>query len=94
MFPISQLLIRKDGDDDPSQMVDPEAHAYLSTLSNLNAAAESVYELYPNPSPFVEPESVWKEIGVSPSRIHSQKELRSAIQKLESSRSILDETVQ
>lgn len=93
MFPISQLIHRKDNDD-PFEMVDPEALACLTALSNLNPDAESVYELYPNPNPFSEPEPILKEIALTPSRVQSQKELRSAIQKLESSRTISNEIEQ
>lgn len=93
MLPNSQLIHRKEGDD-PFQMFDPEANACLSTLSKLNPDAESVYELYPNPSQFSEPEAIWKEIAPTPSRVHSQKQLRSEIKKLESSRRISNEIVQ
>ncbi|KGN56910.1 uncharacterized protein LOC101217085 [Cucumis sativus] len=82
-----KLIHRKDGTD-PFQTIDAEASACLTTLSNLNPDAESVYELYPNPSPFSEPEAIWKEIALTPSRLQSQKELRSAIKKLESSRTV------
>ncbi|KAG6582355.1 Calmodulin calcium-dependent NAD kinase, partial [Cucurbita argyrosperma subsp. sororia] len=88
-----KLIHRKEGDD-PFQMFDPEANACLSTLSNLNPDAESVYELYPNPSQFSEPEAIWKEIAPTPSRVHSQKQLRSEIKKVESSRRISNEIVQ
>ena len=93
MLPYSQLIHRKDGTD-PFQTIDAEASACLTTLSNLNPDAESVYELYPNPSPFSEPEAIWKEIALTPSRLHSQKELRSAIKKIESSRTISSEVEQ
>lgn len=87
VLPILQLIHRKDSDD-PSHMVDPEAHRCLTTLSNLNTDAKSVYELYPNPTPFCELEQqpIWKEIALSPTRLHHQIELRFAIQKVESSR--------
>ncbi|KAL0548185.1 hypothetical protein IC582_012632 [Cucumis melo] len=88
-----KLIHRKDGTD-PFQTIDAEASACLTTLSNLNPDAESVYELYPNPSPFSEPEAIWKEIALTPSRLHSQKELRSAIKKIESSRTISSEVEQ
>ena len=90
MFQILQLIYRKDSNKS-FEMVDPEAHAWLTTLSNLNIDAESVHELYPNSSLFSEPGSILKEMTPTSLRLTCQKELRYVIKKLESSRTISNE---
>ncbi|KAG7028851.1 hypothetical protein SDJN02_10033, partial [Cucurbita argyrosperma subsp. argyrosperma] len=85
-----KLIYRKDSNKS-FEMVDPEARAWLTTLSNLNIDAESVYELYPNSSLFSEPSSILKEMTPTSLRLSCQKELRYVIKKLESSRTISNE---
>ncbi|KAK3009186.1 hypothetical protein RJ639_013526 [Escallonia herrerae] len=55
----------------------------LTTVSNLNIEAESVYELYAAPNVIYESGSVWKDIVLSPTRASSQLELKTAIEKIE-----------
>lgn len=52
-------------------------------MGSLNPDADSIYELYPEPSPIFEPGTVWKDILLSPSRPSIQLELKTVIKKLE-----------
>jgi len=55
-------------------------------LADLNAEADSVYELHKEPSPIMEPHSLWSKIVVlSPSRKSDKKDLRESIKKIEKS---------
>ncbi|KAL8162756.1 hypothetical protein V2J09_014245 [Rumex salicifolius] len=66
-------------------LVDPENFKIVNSLSSLNDDAESIYELYKQlPNPIYEPGSVWKDIVLHPSRPDVQLQLKTAIQKLES----------
>ncbi|KAJ6911171.1 hypothetical protein NC652_021720 [Populus alba x Populus x berolinensis] len=56
----------KDGDN--MLLLDPEGYKCLTNASNLRAEAESIYELYTDPSPIFEPGSFWKDIVMDPSR--------------------------
>lgn len=76
-----QLIARKDGDNKP--LIDPDDINCLTTASNLNAEAQSIYELYSNSSPTSEPSSIWKDIVLSPSRASLQQELRDCIKRIE-----------
>ncbi|XP_022760227.1 uncharacterized protein LOC111306689 [Durio zibethinus] len=78
-----KLIARKDGDS--KLLIDPDDINCLSNVSNLNPGAESVYELYEEPSPLDKPGSVWKDIVLSPSRPSIQLELKDSIQKIEKS---------
>ncbi|WZZ77213.1 hypothetical protein YC2023_097785 [Brassica napus] len=49
-------------------LVDPEDIECLKRVSNLNPDAESIYELYSDPSLLSQPGSVWTEIVIVPSR--------------------------
>ncbi|TKY51881.1 ATP binding kinase [Spatholobus suberectus] len=78
-----KLIGWKDGSH--NLLVDPEDIKCLKTLCSLNAEADSIYELYKEPSPIMEPGSVWNDIVMLPSRPSDQKELRETIQKIENS---------
>ncbi|KAJ6911169.1 hypothetical protein NC652_021718 [Populus alba x Populus x berolinensis] len=77
------LIAWKDGDN--KLLVDPEGYKCLTNVSNLRAEAESIYELYTDPSPIFEPGSVWKDIVLDPSRPTVQSELRASILNIEKS---------
>ncbi|KAJ4844595.1 hypothetical protein Tsubulata_011016 [Turnera subulata] len=76
-----KLIAWKDGDND--LLIEPQQIKCLTNVSNLNANAESVYDLYPDPSPVFEPDSVWNEIVMSPSRPTIQSELKISVQNIE-----------
>ncbi|XWS13776.1 hypothetical protein CRYUN_Cryun36dG0067300 [Craigia yunnanensis] len=78
-----KLIAWKDGDN--KLLIDPDDIKCLSNVSNLNPGADSVYELYKEPSPVDEPGSVWKDIVLSPSRPSIQLELKAYIQRIETS---------
>ncbi|KAJ6911175.1 hypothetical protein NC652_021721 [Populus alba x Populus x berolinensis] len=67
----------KDGDN--MLLLDPEGYKCLTNASNLRAEAESIYELYTDPSPIFEPGSFWKDIVMDPSRPAVQSELTTII---------------
>lgn len=79
-----QLIGYKDGDS--NLLVDNEEIECLTKLSSLNPDADSVYELYEHPSIIFKPGSIWNDVVFSPSRSALQMELKSSIQKLESTR--------
>nr|XP_034925238.1 uncharacterized protein LOC118056906 isoform X3 [Populus alba] len=60
-------------------LVDPEGYKCLTNASNLRAEAESIYELYTDPSPIFQPGSFWKDIVMDPSRPAVQSELKTII---------------
>ncbi|KAJ6769072.1 hypothetical protein OIU74_022691 [Salix koriyanagi] len=74
------LIAWKDGDH--NLLIDPEGYRCLTNVCNLKAEAESIYELYTDPSPIFEPGSVWKDIVMDPSRPTAQSELKTSIQKI------------
>ncbi|KAK7391689.1 hypothetical protein VNO78_20108 [Psophocarpus tetragonolobus] len=76
-------LIWKKGDDE--KLADPTDINCLKMIGSVNVEADSIYELYKEPSPMMQPGSVWKDIVLSPSRSNDQKELRESIQKIEKS---------
>lgn len=63
--------------------MDPEDIECLKRVSNLNLDAESVYELYTDPSLLSQPGSVWKDVVLVPSRPKVQKELTDTIKRIE-----------
>jgi len=65
--------------------VDPEDIKSLNNVTSLNSEADSIYELHKEPSPVMEPGSVWNDFVLSPSRSSVQKELRESILKIEKS---------
>eukprot|EP00258_Populus_trichocarpa_P007694 XP_002312572.3 uncharacterized protein LOC7473451 [Populus trichocarpa] len=73
----------KDGDN--MLLINPEGYKCLTNASNLRAEAESIYELYTDPSPIFEPGSFWKDIVMDPSRPTVQSELRTSILNIEKS---------
>ncbi|XP_022722079.1 uncharacterized protein LOC111279320 [Durio zibethinus] len=79
----AKLIAWKDGAN--KLLTDPDDIKCLSNVSNLNPGAESVYELYNEPSPVDKPGSVWKDIVLSPSRSSIQLELKASIQRMEKS---------
>ncbi|KAG5223599.1 Zeta toxin domain-containing protein [Salix suchowensis] len=74
------LIAWKDGDH--NLLIDPEGYRCLTNVCNLKAEAESIYELYTDPSPIFEPGSVWKDIVMDPSRPTVQSELKTSILKI------------
>ncbi|KAF2617393.1 hypothetical protein F2Q68_00038254 [Brassica cretica] len=64
-------------------LVDPEDIECLKRVSNLNPDAESIYELYSDPSLLSQPGSVWTEIVIVPSRPEVQRKLNDTIKKIE-----------
>ncbi|KAI6694155.1 hypothetical protein NL676_021865 [Syzygium grande] len=75
------LIAWKDGDS--KLLVDPEEIECLATIGKLNPNADSVDELYPDPSPIHVPGSVWNDVVLSPSRPTILSELRTAVKKVE-----------
>ncbi|XP_027364884.1 uncharacterized protein LOC113871974 [Abrus precatorius] len=71
-------------DDDHNLPMDPEGIKSLEMIGSVNAEADSIYELYKEPSP-MGPGSVWNDIVLSPLRSNNQKELRESIKKIEKS---------
>ncbi|XP_024636645.1 calmodulin calcium-dependent NAD kinase isoform X2 [Medicago truncatula] len=78
-----KLIGWKDGDN--NLLVDPEDIKSLNNVTSLNTEADSIYELHKEPSPVMEPGSVWNDFVLSPSRSSVQKELRESILKIERS---------
>ncbi|KAL2325115.1 hypothetical protein Fmac_024173 [Flemingia macrophylla] len=78
-----KLIGWKDGDH--NLLVDPEDIKCLKKIGSLNAEADSIYELHKEPSPIMEPGSVWNDVVLIPSRPSDQKELKETIQKIEKS---------
>jgi hypothetical protein len=75
-----QLVAWKDGDN--KLLIDPEDDC-LTRVSNLNAEAESIYDLYNHSTPLPELSSIWKDIILSPARASLQLELRDCVQRIE-----------
>ncbi|XP_010522496.1 PREDICTED: uncharacterized protein LOC104801096 isoform X2 [Tarenaya hassleriana] len=70
-------------DSESKLLVDPEDYDCLKRVSNLNPDADSIYDLYPNSSPIIKPGSVWNDVVLVPSRPKAQKELGTAIKRIE-----------
>lgn len=68
---------------DCNLLVDPEEIECLKRVSNLNPDAESINELYSDPSVLSKPGSVWSNVVLAPSRPKLQKQLTDAIKKIE-----------
>ncbi|XP_020534129.1 uncharacterized protein LOC105632092 isoform X2 [Jatropha curcas] len=64
-------------------LIDTEEIKCLTDVSSLNSDAESIYELYADPSAICKSGSVWNDIVLSPSRSALQSELKRAIQMIE-----------
>ncbi|KAE8696184.1 hypothetical protein F3Y22_tig00110676pilonHSYRG00186 [Hibiscus syriacus] len=65
-----RLIAWKDGDS--NLLIDTDEIKCLTNVSKLNPGAESIYELYQDPSQLEEPGSVWKQIACNPSRTHTR----------------------
>ncbi|KAK2455848.1 hypothetical protein P8452_02931 [Trifolium repens] len=78
-----KLIGWKDGDH--NLLVDPENIKSLKNVISLNSEADSICELYKEPSPVMESGSVWNDFVLSPSRPNVQEELRESIHKIEKS---------
>ncbi|CAN0887201.1 Calmodulin calcium-dependent NAD kinase [Linum grandiflorum] len=76
-----KLIARKDGEN--KMLIDQEGFKWLSNVGTLNPSAESVHELYSDPSLIDEPGSVWKDVVFNPSRPSIQAELRMSIKRIE-----------
>ncbi|PON53244.1 P-loop containing nucleoside triphosphate hydrolase [Parasponia andersonii] len=76
-----KLIGWKDGAN--KLLIDPEEIECLTTLKSLNSDAESIYELYADPSSIFQPGFIWNDIVLSPSRPAIQQELRASILKIE-----------
>ncbi|KAL4287926.1 hypothetical protein AHAS_Ahas19G0235000 [Arachis hypogaea] len=75
-----KLIAWKDGDH--NLLVDPEDIKCLEMIGGLNVEADSIYELYKEPSLIMEPGSVWKETVLSSSRTSDHKLLRETLLKI------------
>ncbi|PIN08839.1 hypothetical protein CDL12_18586 [Handroanthus impetiginosus] len=78
-----RLIAWKDGDC--KLLVDPDEIKWLSSVSNLNDEAESVYELYKEADQIMQPGSVWNDVVLFPTRGSLQLELLNAVKKIETS---------
>ncbi|KAI3469694.1 hypothetical protein Pfo_026357 [Paulownia fortunei] len=76
-----RLIAWKDGDS--NLLVDPDEIKCLTSVSDLNDEAESIYELYKEPDQINEPGSVWKDIVLLSTRPSLQLELKTAVKKIE-----------
>ncbi|KAF5752362.1 hypothetical protein HS088_TW01G00270 [Tripterygium wilfordii] len=86
-----KLIAWKDGDS--KLLVEPEEIACLSTVSSVNTTADSIYELYPGPSPIDKPGSAWHDNILSPSRSSIQLELKKCIKQIENPKAFKDPEV-
>ncbi|KAL4291494.1 hypothetical protein GQ457_14G004190 [Hibiscus cannabinus] len=78
-----KMIAWKDGES--KLLIDPEEIKCLTNVSKLKPGAESIYELYEDPSPLEEPGSVWKDVALKPSRTAIVSELKASIQRIENS---------
>ncbi|XP_057771402.1 calmodulin calcium-dependent NAD kinase [Salvia miltiorrhiza] len=76
-----RLIAWKDGVS--NLLVDTDEIKCLTSVKELNDEAESIYELYKNPSTMYEPGSVWNEIVMHSTRSSLQLQLRTAVKKIE-----------
>ncbi|XP_028762370.1 uncharacterized protein LOC114720817 [Neltuma alba] len=82
MLQTSESLIGwKEGEQ--NLLMDLEEIKCLESIGNLNAEADSIYELHKPSSPALGPGSIWNDIVLSPSRETDQKVLRGPIWKIE-----------
>ncbi|KAL2463724.1 P-loop containing nucleoside triphosphate hydrolase superfamily protein [Forsythia ovata] len=77
----SMLITWKDRDS--KLLVDPDGIKWLTSVSNLNEEADSIYELYKEKDQMTEPRSVWKDMVLLPTRAKLQQELKIVVQKIE-----------
>ncbi|KAK6138729.1 hypothetical protein DH2020_027529 [Rehmannia glutinosa] len=76
-----ELIAWKDGDS--KLLVDPDEIKCLTSVSELNDEAESIYELYKEPNQVYEPGSVWNDIVLLSTRTSLQLELKTVVKKIE-----------
>lgn len=81
MLAIVQLIGWKEGEH--GLLVNPKEISCLKSIGNLNADADSIYELYKPPSPAMGKGSMWNDCVLSPSRETTQQVLRDSIRKIE-----------
>ncbi|GFP95877.1 hypothetical protein PHJA_001731900 [Phtheirospermum japonicum] len=75
------LIAWKDGDS--KLLVDRDDIKCLTSVSELNDEAESIYDLYKDAGQVDEPGSVWKDIVMISTRTSLQLELKTAVKKIE-----------
>jgi hypothetical protein len=66
LFIQNSLLGGEDGEN--NLLVDPEDIKSLNSVQSLNVEADSIYELHKEPSPEMEPHSIWNDFVLSHSR--------------------------
>ncbi|WCJ23949.1 P-loop containing nucleoside triphosphate hydrolases superfamily protein [Euphorbia peplus] len=76
-----RLIAWKDGES--RLLIDTEEFKCLTNVARLNSDAESIYELYTDPSPIYDSGSVWKDIVMCPTRSSTQSNLKTSIQLIE-----------
>ncbi|KAG8370338.1 hypothetical protein BUALT_Bualt14G0106400 [Buddleja alternifolia] len=76
------LIAWKDGDS--NLLVDRDEIKCLTSVSELNDEAESIYELYKEAKQISEAGSVWNDIVLFPTRESVQLELKTVVKKIES----------
>ncbi|KAL3649072.1 hypothetical protein CASFOL_005475 [Castilleja foliolosa] len=76
-----KLIAWKDGDS--KLLVDQDDIKCLTSVSELNDEAESIYNLYKEPSQVDEPGSIWRNIVMISTRASLQLELRTVVNKIE-----------
>lgn len=64
-------------------LVDTDDIKCLTTVKELNEEAESIYELYKDPSKMYEAESVWNDIVLHSARSSVQLQLTTIVKKIE-----------
>lgn len=64
-------------------LVDTDDIKCLTTVKELNEEAESIYELYKEPSKMYEAESVWNDIVLHSTRSSLQLQLITVVKKIE-----------
>ncbi|EYU32994.1 hypothetical protein ABFS82_07G041400 [Erythranthe guttata] len=75
------LIAWKDGDS--KLLVDREDINCLTSVSELNDDAESIFELHKGSDRINEPGSVWKDVVLLPTRSSLQLELKNVVKKIE-----------
>lgn len=81
MLIYAQLIAWKDGDS--NLLVDRDEIKCLSSVSELNDDAESIYELHKEANRLNEPGSMWTDIVLLPTRPSLQLELKTVVKKIE-----------
>lgn len=79
----ARLIAWKDGDS--NMLVDADEIKCLTSVRDLNEEAESIYELYNDPSQVYDPHSVWNHLVLHSTRSSIQLQLKTAVKKIEKS---------